>query len=166
MRNEELPFAFGAACQFGLDHPNQSAAGLVESLGELEDRAERGLLLTEFEDADIRAAQLGLKAKPFLRQTCLLAQLTENSSKGNRWLQISLPLLEELSRKRTIVSSYSYGNCRLPGRMMPPQQARARMGFGIRVPNLRKQNQYSSKQANLEIVQVGKYLSRSRQLTH
>jgi hypothetical protein len=39
-----------------------------------------------------------------------LAQLTENSSKGNRWLQVSLPLLEELGRKRNIVSSYSYRN--------------------------------------------------------
>jgi hypothetical protein len=39
-----------------------------------------------------------------------LAQLAENFSKGNRWLQISLLLLEELGRKRTIVSSYSCGN--------------------------------------------------------
>jgi hypothetical protein len=39
-----------------------------------------------------------------------LAQLAENFSKGNCWLQISLLLLEELSRKRTIVSSYSCGN--------------------------------------------------------
>jgi hypothetical protein len=40
-----------------------------------------------------------------------LAQLTENFPKGDRWLQISLPLLEELGRNGTILSSYSYGKC-------------------------------------------------------
>jgi hypothetical protein len=96
--------------QFGLDHPHQDATGLVEGSGQLEDSAERGLLLAEFEDADVGAAQVGLKAKRFLRHPGLLAQLTENSSKGNGRLQISLPLLAEVGRKRTIVSSYSYRN--------------------------------------------------------
>ncbi len=83
---------------------------MVERLSQFEDRAKRRLLLAEFEDADVSAAQLCLKAKRFLRQASLLPQLTENSSKGNRWLQVSLPLLEELGRKRKIVSSYSYRN--------------------------------------------------------
>ncbi len=83
---------------------------MVERLGQFEDRAERRLLLAEFKDADVSSAQVCLKAKRFLRQARLLAQLTENSSKGNRWLQVSLPLLEELGRKRNIVSSYSYRN--------------------------------------------------------
>jgi hypothetical protein len=38
-----------------------------------------------------------------------LAQLAKNFAESNCWLQISLLLLEELSRKRTIVSSYSCG---------------------------------------------------------
>jgi hypothetical protein len=39
-----------------------------------------------------------------------LAQLTENFAEGNCWLQVFLLLLEELGRKRNIVSSYSYRN--------------------------------------------------------
>ncbi len=111
MANAGLPFAFGGASQLSLNHSNKGTAGVIERLGQLQDRAKRRLLLAEFEDADISAAQLSLEAKCFLRQARLLAQLTENSSKGNRWLQVSLPLLEELSRKRNIVSSYSYRKC-------------------------------------------------------
>ena len=106
-----LPFAFGGASQLRLNHSDKGSARVVERLGQFEDRAKRRLLLAEFEDTDISAAQLCLKTKRFLRQASLLAQLTENSSKGNRWLQVSLLLLEELGRKRTIVSSYSYRKC-------------------------------------------------------
>ncbi len=106
-----LPFAFGGAHQLRLNHSDKGTAGVVERLGQFEDRAKRRLLLAEFEDADVSAAQISLEAKRLLRQAGLLAQLTENSSKGNRWLQASLPLLEELGRKRNIVSSYSYRKC-------------------------------------------------------
>ena len=61
-RNAALPLAFGAAGKFGLDHPDQDATGLVEGSGQLENGAERWLLLAEFEDADVGTAQIGLKA--------------------------------------------------------------------------------------------------------
>ena len=104
-----LPLALGNR-QFGLDHPDERTTGLIKRLRQFEDRGERRLLLAQFEDAHISASQVGLKAKFFLRQACLLAQLTENLSKCSRWLQLFLPLLEELGRKDMIVSSYSYGN--------------------------------------------------------
>lgn len=105
----KLPLALGRG-QFVFDHTHDCAAGLVERIGQLENRGERGSLLAKLKDADIGAAQVSVKAKLFLRQPRFLAQLTENFPKGDRWLQISLPLLEELSRNGTILSSYSYGN--------------------------------------------------------
>jgi hypothetical protein len=36
--------------------------------------------------------------------------LTENFAEGNCWLQLFLPLLEELGRKPMIMSSHSCGN--------------------------------------------------------
>ena len=104
-----LPLALGRR-QFCLDHPDERAAGLVEGLGQFEDRGERWLLLTQFEDAHVGAAQVGLKAKPLLRQTGLQAQLTKNFPEGDCWLQISLLLLEELGRKDMIMSSHSCRN--------------------------------------------------------
>ncbi len=104
-----LPLALGRR-QFSLDHRDKRAAGLIECVRQFEDCGERGLLLTQFEDAHVGATQVGLKAKPFLRQTGLQAQLAKNFPEGNRWLQISLLLLEELSRKLMIVSSHSYRN--------------------------------------------------------
>lgn len=109
MHSLKLPLAFGHR-HFGLDHPNDCAAGLVKRLRQLQDRGERGSLLAKLKDAYIRAAQVSLEAKLFLRQPRLLAQLTKYLPKGDRWLQLFLPLLEELGRKRTILSSYSYGN--------------------------------------------------------
>lgn len=76
MTNADLPFAFGGASQLSLNHSNNGATGVVERLGQFEDRTERRLLLAEFEDADVSAAQFCLKTKRLLRQACLLAQLT------------------------------------------------------------------------------------------
>lgn len=111
MANADLPFAFGGAGQLSLNHSNKCTAGVVECLGQFEDRTKRRLLLAEFEDADVSTAKFCLKAKCLLRQARLLAQLTKNFAKGNCWLQVSLLLLEELGRKRNIVSSYSYRKC-------------------------------------------------------
>lgn len=107
--NASLSLALGRR-QFGLDHSDQGAAGLVESLRQLEDCGERRLLLAQFEDAHVGTSQIGFKAKFFLRQTGLQAQLTKNFPKGNCWLQIFLPLLEELGRKDMIMSSHCYRN--------------------------------------------------------
>jgi hypothetical protein len=104
----DLSLALGHS-HFGFNHSNECAAGLVECLGQLEDCGERWSLLAKLKDADIGAAQVGIKAKLFLRQPGFLAQLTQNFPKGDRWLQISLPLLEELSRNEPILSSYSCG---------------------------------------------------------
>lgn len=105
-----LPLALGRR-QFCLDHRDQRAASLVKGLGQFEDRSERGLLMAKFKDAHISSAKVSLEAKLLLRQTGLQAQLTENFAEGSCWLQISLPLLEELSRKLMIMSSHS---CRNP----------------------------------------------------
>lgn len=104
-----LPLALGRR-QFSLDHRDERAASLIERLRQFEDRGERRLLLTQFEDAHVRTPQVGLKAKPLLRQTCFQAQLTKNFPEGDCWLQISLLLLEELGRKPMIVSSHSCRN--------------------------------------------------------
>ena len=104
-----LPLTFGCS-QLSLNHPDKFATRLIECLCQFEDRGKRGLLLAQLKNADIRAAQICLEAELLLRQACLLAQLTKDFSKCNRWLQIFLPLLEELGRKDMIVSSYSCGN--------------------------------------------------------
>lgn len=104
-----LPLALGRR-QFNFDHRDKRAASLIERLCQFEDRGERWLLLTKLKDAHVRAAQVRFKAERFLRQTGFQAQLTKNFPEGNCWLQIFLPLLEELSRKPMIVSSYSYRN--------------------------------------------------------
>jgi hypothetical protein len=104
-----LPLALGRR-QFCLDHSDQRAAGLVECLRQLEDCGERGLLLTQFEDAHVSATQVGLKAKLLLRQTRFQAQLTKNFPESDRWLQTFLLLLEELGRKDMIMSSHSCRN--------------------------------------------------------
>jgi hypothetical protein len=56
----------------------------------------------------ISTPQIRLKAKLFLRQIGLLAQLTYHSTEGDRWLQAFL-LLEELGSGGSILSSH---NCR------------------------------------------------------
>ena len=104
-----LPLTLGCS-QLSLDHRDECATGVIECLGQFEDRGERRLLLAQLQNAHVGAAQVGLEAELFLRQARLLAQLTKDFSERNRWLQIFLPLLEELSRTDMIVSSYSYRN--------------------------------------------------------
>lgn len=58
--------------QFRLDQPDDLPGGMLQGLGELEDRGQGWLLLTQLENAYKRPAQVGLEAEGLLRQAGLV----------------------------------------------------------------------------------------------
>ncbi len=60
----------------GFDLLHECGRSAVEGFCQLEDGCEAGLLLAEFEDADVGASQVGLEPQLFLGKANLRAQQT------------------------------------------------------------------------------------------